>query len=129
MILFYNKKNKRFIGTLDAPANAAGIKIIPGGVDPRDIAETKIDPKLLKGIAKLRKISPSHIKVILNKNNKVVGFEQEKSKISYNELRDKKEIRQQQIKGNLKRLQNKRLPTKRRLDALSELIELKALIQ
>jgi len=129
MIVFYNKKNKRFVGTLDAPSNTAKIKIIPNGVKPEDIAETSINPKLLEQVIEMRKIAPSHVIVKLDKNNKVIGFSQEKDAKSYSELERAKKERESKTKENIKQLKNKNSPIKKRLDALSELIELKALIQ
>lgn len=126
MIIFYNKKNKRFIGTLDAPTNTAGIKIIPGGVKPQDVVETEVNPKLLDQIIELRRKSPDHVTVKLSKNDKVIGFSQEKTNASYSKLEHEHKIKEQKIKDNLEKVKDKNLPTKERLDALSELIELKS---
>jgi len=125
MIIFYNKKNKRFIGTLDAPVNNAGIKIIPNGVEPQDIIETNINPKLLEKITEIKKISPANVIIKLDKNNKVIGFDQEKNDATYSRLKQQHQERHQRIKENLIRFKNKKLSTKSRLDALAELIELK----
>ena len=126
MIIFYEKETKRFIGTLDAPTNRWGVKIIPNGVKPKNVVEKSINPKRLKEIEKLRRISPAHIKVKLDKKGKIAGFEQEPSKISYNDLKRAKEERDSKIAKSIKEVKSKSLSAKKRLDALSNLINLKA---
>lgn len=125
MIIFYNKNNNRFVGTLDAPINSEKIKIIPGGFKKEDIGEISITKKQYLELVNLKKEKPIPIKIKLNDKKQLIDFEYDGTGPSFEEIKQQKIAREEEISRHIAKIKDKNQSPQERLDSFSKLIDLR----